>query len=83
MMGWYGDGMGWLGWVMMTLIALAFWGLLAFGGIAVWRSLGRDRRSPSSEGRHAAEQLLDDRFARGEIDQDEYARRRGVLRDRS
>lgn len=82
MMGWYGDGMGWLGWVVMTLSALAFWGLLVFGGIAVWRSLGRDGRSPASQG-PTAEQLLDERFARGEIDEDEYAMRRGVLRERS
>lgn len=82
MMGWYGDGMGWAGWIMMSLLTLAFWALLVFGGIALWRSLRRDDRRPS-DGRRTAEQLLDERFARGDIDEDEYTRRRGVLHDRS
>ncbi|MFZ4247511.1 SHOCT domain-containing protein [Streptomyces griseoincarnatus] len=38
------------------------------------RSSGPDRRPP------AAEQVLAERFARGEIDEDEYRRRAAVLR---
>lgn len=79
MMGWYGDGPGWAGWLVMTLMMLVFWGLLVFGGIAVWRSVIRDDHR-SSEGRRDAEQLLDERFARGEIDEDDYTKRRELLR---
>ena len=79
MMGWYGDGPGWAGWVVMTLMMLVFWGLLVFGGIAVWRSVSRDDHR-SREGRHDAEQLLDERFARGEINAEDYRERRELLR---
>ena len=78
MMGWsYGD-VGWGGWVLMTLMMLAFWGLLVFGGIAVFRSLRRDEGS-SAQDRSDAQRLLDERFARGEIDADEYRARRELL----
>ena len=79
MMGWYGDGFGWAGWVVMSLMMLAFWALLIFGGLAVARSLRRDDRR-SAEGRASAEQLLDERFARGEIDAEDYRQRRELLR---
>jgi putative membrane protein len=77
MMGWY-DGPGWAGWAMMTVSMLAFWALLVLGGLAVWRSLGRDAQGRTNPGE--AERLLDERLARGEIDEDDYTRRRGLLR---
>ncbi len=79
MMGWY--GVGWGGWLLMTLMMLAFWALLIFGGLAVDRSVRRDdNRSP--QGRADAERLLDEWFARGEIDEDDYRHRRDVLAGR-
>lgn len=78
MMGWYGDGPGWAGWIAMTLMMLAFWGLLIFGGIALYRSANRDDRRPD-RGKGDAEQLLDERFARGEIDAEDYRQRRELL----
>lgn len=79
MMGWYDGGIGWGGWVLMTLMMLAFWALLIFGGLAVYRSMRRDdNRSP--QGREDAERLLDERFARGEIDAKDYQERRELLR---
>ncbi len=79
MMGWYDGGVGWAGWILMTLMMLAFWALLIFGGLAVFRSLRRDDNR-SSDGRADAERLLDERFARGEIDADDYRERRELLR---
>jgi putative membrane protein len=79
MMGWYGDGPGWAGWIVMTLTMLVFWGLLIFGGIAIYRSANRDDRR-SDAGKADAEQLLDERLARGEIDVEDYQRRRELLR---
>lgn len=76
---WYGGpGWGW-GWLVMSLVMLAFWVLLVLGGIALWRGV-RDSDRRTGGGRRSAEQLLDERFARGEIDVDEYTRRREVLR---
>ncbi|MCY7400719.1 MAG: hypothetical protein LH477_07160 [Nocardioides sp.] len=81
MMGWYGDGMGWAGWLMMVTVMIAFWGLVVFAGIALFRGTSRDSgrvdRAAQPDPRH----VLDERFARGEIDADEYHARQAVLRD--
>jgi putative membrane protein len=58
---------------------LAFWALVVFGGVAVYRLL-RDRDERSRGERSDPERLLDERFARGEIDADEYRQRRDLLR---
>ena len=73
MMGWYQDGMGWGGWLLMTLAMVAFWALVVFAVVALFRSdaPGAARRTP--------EQILDERLARGEIDAAEYQARRDAL----
>lgn len=80
MMGWYG-GAGWGGWLAMTLMMLAFWAVLVLGGLVLWRSLRHEDGRGTASGRDA-ERLLDERFARGEIDADEYRARRDLLRSR-
>ena len=75
-MGGNGDGHmgdGW--WWVMGVGWLVF--LAAVVAIAV--ALTRSHRA-SSEPRRTAYDTLDDLFARGEIDADEYRRRRDVLR---
>lgn len=74
MMGWYG-GAGWGAWLMMGLFVLGFWALIVFGGLALWHA-ARGQRSGGGEARR----LLDERFARGEIDEQEYTARRDALR---
>ncbi len=70
----------------VLLLLLLFWGLVIAAIIALVRYLGGTRQggppasSPADRGRPNAEELLDERFARGEIDQDEYTRRRQLLR---
>ena len=85
MMGWY-SGWGWAGWLTMSLIMLAFWGLLAVGVVALVRTLGREDRdrpvTPAGPRVEGARAILDGRFARGEIDADEYERRRDLLSKR-
>ena len=76
---WWHDGMGWGGWVVMTLSMVAFWSLVVFGGIALLRS-GRDSRGDGTAHEARPEQILDERFARGEIDVEEYHARQDVLR---
>ncbi|WP_406424690.1 hypothetical protein OH809_40715 [Streptomyces sp. NBC_00873] len=85
---WYG-GWGWSGWLLMTVIMVGFWSLLIAGVVVLTRYLTNTRRSqqpgPSSGeaawGSRRAEDLLAERFARGEIDEDEYKRRLTLLRE--
>jgi putative membrane protein len=77
MMGWYHDGMGWGGWIVMTLAMVAFWALVVFAVLALFRT---QRSGESTLDRRDPVQILDERFARGEIDEDEYHARSSVLR---
>ena len=71
---WFGHGdWGWAGWIVMSVTMLLFWGgLVTF---AVWMT----RRLPPSGGSGRADELLAERFARGDVDEDEYERRRELL----
>ena len=81
---WWNNGMGWGGmgaggWVVMTLLMLAFWALVVFGVVALYRS-GRPAGPGSGTTQEpSAEKVLDERFARGEINAEEYQARRTVL----
>jgi putative membrane protein len=83
-MWWYGIGMGWGGWLGMGFTMVAFWGLVIFAVVAIFRSTSRsgDQSRPGrTEGTHQdPSQILDERFARGEIDAEEYRARQEVLR---
>ncbi|MFF9819768.1 SHOCT domain-containing protein [Streptomyces sp. NPDC014006] len=84
MMFWYGhDPSGW-GWFGMSVGMILFWAALIAFGVLLFRALSRSfdaRATPSdSPPRPAPEQLLAERFARGEIDEEEYHRRLTVLR---
>ena len=75
---WYGNDPGWGGWLLMSLGMLAFWALVAVAVIALVRAQRVD--SPHDSGRTADPRtLLDERFARGEIDAEEYQQRRELL----
>jgi putative membrane protein len=75
----WGNGMG--GWAMaaMTIGNLLFWGAIITGVVLVVRSFGRTAPEPTGTARPTAQALLAERYARGEIDDDEYARRLQVL----
>lgn len=79
MMGWYYGGMGWGGWLLMILAMLAFWALVVYAVITIFRGTRRSGASPSTDQRDSM-RILDERFARGEIDEDEYHTRSIVLR---
>jgi len=74
---WWPDhgGWGWGGWLAMTLTMLAFWGLVAWVVVSLVRQPG-GRREPGRD----TEEILAERFARGEIDEDEFRQRRAALR---
>jgi putative membrane protein len=79
MTGWFHDGMGWDGWLVMTLVMVAFWGLVVWGVVAIFRGT-RDTDAATGAGRRDPMEILDERFARGEIDAEEYHDRQVVLR---
>jgi putative membrane protein len=78
----YGPGMSAWGYLLMTANLLLFWALVIGGIVVVVRYLGRSgRAAPDLHGPHArAEAILAERFAQGEIDEEEYRRRLSVLR---
>lgn len=78
---WYGNDPGWGGWLLMSLGMLAFWALVAVAVIALVRAQRDD--GPRYPGRAVDPRaLLDERFARGEIDAEEYQQRRELLNPR-
>lgn len=87
MLWWDGNGWGLGGWFVIALMMVIFWGLLIAGVVALARYTGSSHRAdrpggpgtPPGAGR--AEDVLAERFARGEIDEDEYRRRLAVLRE--
>jgi putative membrane protein len=76
----WGNGMGGWGMVLMTVSSLLFWGLVIAGIVTLVRYTGRGGQ-PATQANHGPtpQQVLADRFARGEIDEDEYTRRLQVL----
>lgn len=85
MMGWYG-GSGWgIGaWMAMGVGMVVFWGLVILVVVALVRGSSRSRGHrtppmPPSAAGYTAIDYLDDRFARGEITQEEYLHMRDTL----
>lgn len=85
MMWWNHGAWGAGDWFAMSFMMIVFWGLLI--AVAVWlvRSSRNGRDSTIGVGTRSvtprADELLAERFARGEIDADEYGRRSAVLHD--
>ncbi len=83
MYGWDG-GSGVTAWVLMALVMLLFWsGVVAVVIVLLRRGRGMD--GPGPHGAYGAphdeaERILNERFARGEIDESELAARRAALR---
>jgi putative membrane protein len=72
-MGGVGMGGWWVVWPLLVLIGVLLLGYLVFRLVA-----DRSGGQPSS-GVSSARRILDERYARGEIDDEEYRRRRGEL----
>jgi putative membrane protein len=75
----YGPGMN--GWVMALIIVgnVIFWGFLVLAAITLIRYAKRGRVASSSHPASTPQQILAQRFARGDIGGDEYTRRLRVL----
>ena len=81
MCGFGAAGWGVGGWIMVALMLL-FWLVVVGGIVAAIVFAGRSSRSSARDvpTHREAEQILHERFARGEIDEDEYVARRTALR---
>ncbi|MEU2236546.1 MULTISPECIES: SHOCT domain-containing protein [Streptomyces] len=80
MMFWYGNGMNGWGWFAMSAGMVLFWGLLITAAVLVFRTLDRAAGRPARQGSTRPEEILGERLARGEIDEEEYRRRLSALR---
>lgn len=82
--GWmWGHGWSWGGWVLMSvLMVLVLLALIAAVVVAIRyvSGSGTAGEGPTGNVRQGPESVLADRFARGEIDDDEYRRRLSLLR---
>ncbi|GAA4488515.1 hypothetical protein GCM10023094_48510 [Rhodococcus olei] len=82
MMYWYGNGMSGWGYALMTVSMVLFWALVILGVVALIRYLTRVPQPPDSASaqRPTPEQVLAERLAHGEIDEQEYRNRLAALR---
>ena len=79
----YWDHMNGWGWAMMILwsmIWIGFLGVVAYAAIN-WARGSSNNPDTSAGSDKTAQELLDERLARGEIDTDEYQRRRAAIED--
>jgi uncharacterized membrane protein len=74
---------GWGSWLLTTGITVVFWALVITAVVLLARyllSLSQRPAGTRAVGASSAEQVLAERYARGEIDDDEYKRRLALLR---
>jgi len=77
-----GWGWGWGGWVLMSVAMVLFWAVLITALVLSIRYLvGGGRPGTTRPDPARAEDLLAERFARGEIEEDEFRRRMTLLRE--
>ena len=78
MMWYWGNGGRWWGMLIGLALMIAFWGVIVWG---IWYFVTNVMRQPEQRARaDDAKRILDERLARGEIDTEEYARLRDVMR---
>jgi putative membrane protein len=81
----YYDNSGghWGFWILMIVAMLVFWGILAWAVVTIIRHKSADHgpvaQTPAGASSDAL-RILDERLARGDIDVDEYTRRRDLLK---
>lgn len=76
----YGDNISGWGWTLMILGMIAFWGVVILGFVVLVRALRGPAQLPGQPAAHPTPgDVLGERFARGDIDQSEYAGRLAAL----
>jgi putative membrane protein len=83
--GWmWGNGWGWVGWTLMAVVMVLFWGGLITAIVLAVRYLTSSSTTAAAPPRYVPsrpEDVLAERFARGDIDEDEYRRRIKALQE--
>ena len=80
MMMWFGSNGGWGGWLLMTIAMVLFWALIITAVVLIVRYLVSQQPTGTSAGSaRTPEEVLAERYARGEIDDNEYQRRLALL----
>ncbi|MGK2853596.1 MAG: SHOCT domain-containing protein [Microbacteriaceae bacterium] len=75
----YGDGTWGMGaWIIMAVFGLLFWAAVITAIVLLVRRTGTGHGVAPAH--HDAERILNERFARGEIDEEEFSARRSALR---
>lgn len=77
---WNGHHMNGWGWFTMSFGTVLLWALLITVCVLLYRVLNGTSTPPQPPASSSAEQLLAERFARGEIDEEQYRRGLAVLR---
>ena len=78
MMFWYGPGMGAWGMALMVVSSVVVWVLLIGGAVTLYRHLTGHSPADVVDDR-SPEEILSFRYAHGEIGEDEYRHRLGVI----
>lgn len=79
----YGGNWSWGHMMFGSVMMLLFWGVIIVGIVIVvrWIAGGPSRESGSSPPRRRALDILEERFAKGEIDKEEFEERKRLLSD--
>lgn len=72
MMSWY-PGWGWGHALAMAAVMIAVWGIVAWGVVSALRGFSRPQREDDPR------RILDRRFARGELTEEDYRKARELL----
>jgi putative membrane protein len=89
--GWHNNGMGAGWWALMAFGMIVFWAAVVIGGVYLIRHYrsgpGGISPRPGDGGPHSptspssAVDILKERFAKGELTEEEYTRRLSLLKD--
>ncbi len=76
---WVNYEMGWGWWLLVVLVMVGFWALVVFGITALFPGSPEAPRSTPRPESQPAEEILLERFARGEMSVEDYHARLEVL----
>ena len=79
--GWHNDAMGSGWWVLMVVGMLIFLAVFVIGGVVLVRHYSQLPSNPGAS--NPAVEILQQRFARGEISEEEYTRNLALLKGQS
>ncbi|ORB56531.1 hypothetical protein BST43_13835 [Mycobacteroides saopaulense] len=82
MMLWYGPDMSGWAYAGMAIVMMLFWAALIVGGVVLLRQVFSTNTTESVpiRGTDSAKRILAEKFARGEIDENQFRRQLATLR---